>query len=76
MVEVYKDDEDSNFTKAKIGEGLNKPAMVTFFNISKKKNTTEAIFRAKIEEGCKQNGTKLVEWNPKQKEFTIQVSSF
>lgn len=76
MVEVYKDDEDSLYSKAKIGEGLNKPAMVTFFNITKKKNTTDTAFRSKIEEGCKQNGTKLIEWNPRQKEFTIQVSNF
>mmetsp|Transcript_9806 Transcript_9806/g.9729 ORF Transcript_9806/g.9729 Transcript_9806/m.9729 type:complete len:747 (+) Transcript_9806:3-2243(+) len=73
-VTVYPDDSDEN--KPKIGEGLNKPAIVHLFNCTTKKEMPTDIFIQKLKKSAEKDGSEFVSWDANSKVWVFKVKHF
>lgn len=73
-IEVYGDEDE--VPKPKKGEGLNCPAMITFFNFTKSEKQSKAVFITKLKRYAKKMNAKLIKYDEERKEVSINVSHF
>jgi len=74
QVVLYPDDNDPD--KPRIGEGLNKPALVVLYNCRPRRNVSPEAYREKIKAICKKNGSEFLDWNDNTFEWSFRVKHF
>lgn len=73
-IEVYGNLTDEQ--KPKKGEGMNHPAMITFFNFEKKKGMTREQFLHVLKKYSKKINAEFIGYDEEEKEVTIKVDNF
>lgn len=71
-VELYNDER----SKPNTGEGLNKPALITFYEFELPSKMSEEKFYKKVKNWTREMNADFVEFNPKDKMMTIHVEHF
>lgn len=59
-----------------VGEGLNKPAFITYFNFPIPENSTDAHFKTKLKKWAQRNSAELCSYEESKKHLTIKVQKF
>ena len=77
-ISVYTKDELEDGYKPEVGTKLNRPAVLTFFNVFPKKDDeeTKAKFAKRIEKSTKKMGAELLKYDVDSGEWKIRVSHF
>lgn len=71
-IEFYPDDNE----KPEIGEGLNKPAILTYYGFTQKDTYNESQWIKRLKSWCRKIKAGFVEWDPETTNLKIHVEHF
>ena len=76
QAEVYPDDVYNEKNKPKVGKELNKPAVISFFNINIKRSSNYEKIYKKMLKLAEEQGFEMLEFNPEERLYKIKVQHF
>ena len=75
-IEVYPDDQNDDFNqKPKVGEKINRPAYLYYFNVDMKGKEYETFVQRTIKQ-CESNGSQFIDFHEDSKTLKVKVPHF